>query len=88
MSTRRSSRYLRLSGALRPGTCLSRPALTTDLNVSNDAQLRVDLNPTTDAQNGDRVVFTRNITVMGNDLPALDDDLEPNSLCVWDFNHG
>jgi hypothetical protein len=41
------------------------PAWATDFVVGTDAQLRAALDPTTGAQNGDRIIFSNNITRRG-----------------------
>ena len=63
-----------LTAALLVGTCLSTPAWATDFNVSTEQQLRAALNPTTGAQNGDRIVFQANITLTA-DLPVVQNSI-------------
>jgi hypothetical protein len=48
----------------------SQRAWATDIRVNSDASLRAALDPNTGAQNGDRIIFTGNITLSG-DLPIV-----------------
>ncbi|MBN9090041.1 MAG: autotransporter domain-containing protein [Reyranella sp.] len=68
---RPSHRLGGLAAVLLASTCLTpHSARATDFTINNQADLVAALNPTTGAQNGDRIVFNANVALTA-DLPIV-----------------